>query len=141
MNRWVGVGRLTKDVETRYTQGQNSTAVARYTVAVDRRGQAKEGEPTADFIPCVCFGKAAEFAGKWFTKGMRVAVEGRIQTRSYKDREGKTVYTWEVVIDGQEFAQSRNEAALQSQTAPAPASSNDFMSIPDGVEDAGLPFN
>lgn len=133
MNRWVGVGRLTKDPETRYTQGENQMAVTRYTVAIDRPGRDKG----ADFIGCVSFGRTAEFAEKWFKRGMRVAVEGRIQTGSYKDRDGRTVYTTEVVVDHHEFAQSKTEGTEVEK----PTSNDDFMAVPDGVEDAGLPWS
>lgn len=131
MNRWVGVGRLTKDPETRYTKDQ--MAVSRYTLAVDRHTK----ESKADFIQCVSFGRSAEFAEKYFKKGMRVAVEGRIQTGSYKDRDGRTVYTTEVCVDNHEFAQNKNETTEQ----PKKQQEEEFLSIPDGVDDAGLPWN
>lgn len=134
MNRWVGVGRLTRDPEKRYTQGAEPLAVTRYTVAVDRRGRQKEGEPTADFIQCVAFGKAAEFASSYFRQGMRVAVEGRIQTGKYTNREGATVFTTEVVVDAHEFAQSKSENQQQAK----PETSGGFM---DPADDSGLPWS
>ena len=109
MNKAVLVGRLTRDPEVRYSQGDNATAVARYTVAVDRRFK-RDGEPTADFIPCVVFGRSAEFAEKYFRQGMRVSVSGRIQTGSYTNKDGMKVYTTEVIVEEQEFAESRAES-------------------------------
>ena len=104
MNKVVLVGRLTRDPEVRYSQGDNATAVARYTLAVDRRFR-RDGEPTADFIPCVIFGRSAEFAEKYFRQGLKIAVTGRIQTGSYTNRDGQKVYTTEVVVEDQEFAE------------------------------------
>lgn len=122
MNSVVLVGRLTKDPEVRYSG--EGTAVGRYTLAVDRRFK-REGQPTADFISCVVFGSGAEFAEKYLTKGMRIAVSGRIQTGSYKDKDGRTVYTTDVVVEAQEFAQSKAEARQADEG---------FLSIPDGYE-------
>ena len=151
MNKVVLVGRLTRDPEVRYSQGDSATAVARYTVAVDRRFK-RDGEPTADFIPCVVFGRSAEFAEKYFRQGMRISVSGRIQTGSYTNRDGQKVYTTEVVVEEQEFAESKaasdNYVASHPQTsAPAPsmpgpgaASADGFMNIPDGIDEE-LPFN
>ena len=110
MNKVVLMGRLTRDPEVRYTQGENSTCIARYTLAVDRRfsrNNNNDGQ-TADFIPCVAFGKTGEFAEKYFRKGIKVAVSGRIQTGSYTNRDGVKVYTTEVIVEDQEFAESRN---------------------------------
>ena len=109
MNKVVLVGRLTRDPEVRYSQGDNATAVARYTLAVDRRFR-RDGEPTADFIPCVIFGRSAEFAEKYFHQGMRVSISGRIQTGSYTNKDGVKVYTTEVIVEEQEFAESKNAA-------------------------------
>ena len=147
MNKAVLVGRLTRDPEVRYSQGDNTTAVARYTVAVDRRFK-RDGEPTADFIPCVVFGRSAEFAEKYFRQGMRVSVSGRIQTGSYTNKDGNKVYTTEVVIEEQDFAESKAAAAQNSNmgvpqpSAPQPsaAASDGFMNIPDGLEEE-LPFS
>ena len=148
MNKVVLVGRLTRDPEVRYSQGDNATAVARYTLAVDRRFR-RDGEPTADFIPCVIFGRSAEFAEKYFHQGMRVSISGRIQTGSYTNKDGVKVYTTEVIVEEQEFAESRaeaeaNRASFQRQSAPSPAPSADagdgFMNIPDGIDEE-LPFN
>ena len=147
MNKVVLVGRLTRDPETRYTQGENPTAIARYTLAVDRRFR-REGQPDADFIRCVAFGRSGEFADKYFKQGMRVAVSGRIQTGSYTNRDGIKVYTTEVVVEDQEFAQSKNEQSqapsAPSYEAPAPDQGEDpgegFMNLPEGVDEE-LPFN
>ena len=148
MNKVVLVGRLTRDPEVRYSQGDNATAVARYTLAVDRRFR-RDGEPTADFIPCVVFGRSAEFAEKYFRQGMRVSISGRIQTGSYTNKDGVKVYTTEVIVEDQEFAESKNAASGNSdggyrpaeRPAPSSAIGDGFMNIPDGVEDEGLPFN
>ena len=147
MNKVVLMGRLTRDPEVRYSQGENALAIARYTLAVDRRFK-RDGEQTADFINCVVFGKSAEFTERYFRQGMRVVVCGRIQTGSYTNRDGVKVYTTEVVVEEQEFAESK--AASEShmnggfQAAPAPAPSapagDGFMNIPDGIDEE-LPFN
>ena len=146
MNKAILVGRLTRDPEVRYSQDENPTAVARYTLAVDRRFR-RDGEPTADFIPCVIFGRSAEFAEKYFRQGMRVSVSGRIQTGSYTNKDGVKVYTTEVIVEEQEFAESRaesdaNRANFQHQAAPAPSADagDGFSSISDGIDEE-LPFN
>lgn len=135
------MGRLTADPEVRYSQGDNSTAIARYTLAVNRRFQ-REGEQTADFINCVAFGKSGEFAEKYFQKGMRVAISGRIQTGSYTNKDGVKVYTTDIVVEEQEFAQSKSENDSSSATSQVAQNRNNdgFMNIPDGI-DEGLPFN
>lgn len=135
------MGRLTADPEVRYSQGENSMAIARYTLAVNRRFQ-REGEQTADFINCVAFGKSGEFAEKYFHKGMRVTISGRIQTGSYTNKDGVKVYTTEVVIEEQEFAESKSEQSNNATSVPTHNnSSNDgFMNIPDGIDES-LPFN
>ena len=148
MNRVILMGRLTRDPEVRYTSGERSMAIARYTLAVDRgfkRGDSSE--QNADFIPCVAFDKAGEFTEKYFRQGMRVLISGRIQTGSYTNKEGQKVYTTEVIIDTQEFADSKgaSEGASSYQAStrlsPTSASTDGFMNIPDGVDDEGLPFN
>ncbi len=156
MNRVILMGRLTRDPELRYSQGERALAIARYTLAVDRRGRRNQegNEQTADFINCVAFDRQAEFAEKYFRQGMRVLISGRIQTGSYINRDGQKVYTTEVIIDDQEFADSKGTAADMSgyrggyqqpaqpqQPAPSSAVGDGFMNIPDGVEDEGLPFN
>lgn len=147
MNKVVLMGRLTRDPEVRYSQGEKSTAIARYTLAIDRRFK-RDGEVTADFIPCVVFGKAAEFAEKYFHQGLRVIVSGRIQTGSYTNNEGNRVYTTEVVVEEQEFAESKkvndnavnNDTSNTGQQANAQSNSDGFMNIPEGLDEE-LPFN
>lgn len=139
MNKVIEIGRLTKDPEIRYSQGANTTCVARYTLAVDRKFK-QEGQPTADFINCIAFGKLGEFAEKYLRKGVKIAVIGRIQTGSYKNKDGNTVYTTDVVIEEQEFCESKSSNQSQ-QNERIQQSSDDFMSIPDGLDDTGLPFN
>ena len=145
MNRVILMGRLTRDPEVRYTQGERVMAVARYTLAVDRRGRGQtqaRGEQTADFINCVAFDRAGEFAEKHFRQGMRVLVSGRIQTGSYTNKEGRKINTTEIILDEQEFADSRHTGG-EPESRPLQESSigDGFMNIPDGVEDEGLPFN
>lgn len=144
------MGRLTRDPEVRYSQGERTMAIARYTLAVDRRGRRSQdgAEQTADFIPCVAFDRAGEFAEKYFRQGMRVLVSGRIQTGSYVNKDGVKVYTTEVIVDDQEFADSKGASSgdgsgYQPTSRPTPSSAigDGFMNIPDGVEDEGLPFN
>ena len=140
MNKVILMGRLTRDPEVRYTSGQDNLCIARYTLAVDRKFR-QNNENTADFIPCVAFGKSGEFAEKYFKQGMRVTVSGRIQTGNYTNAEGRKVYTTEVVIEEQEFAESKSSTApvTQEQT-PAPQTSSDgFMDVPECLEEE-LPF-
>lgn len=138
MNKVIIIGRVVRDAEIRYSQGASSTCIARYTLAVDRKFK-QEGQPTADFIKCIAFGKLGEFAEKYLHKGIKIAVTGRIQTGSYKNKDGNTVYTTDVVVEEQEFCESKSSNQSQGNDIPQ-TSSDDFMSIPDGVED-GLPFN
>ena len=137
MNKVNLLGRLTRDPGIRYSQGNDQMAIARYTLAVDRRFK-REGEQTADFISCVAFGKAAEFTEKYLKKGTKIAVTGRIQTGSYTNRDGQKVYTTDVVIEEQEFAESKAAASGENEQ-PASCDPQGFMSIPDGIED-DLPF-
>lgn len=168
VNKVILMGRLTRDVEVRYGSGENATAVARYTLAVDRRIR-REGEATADFINCVAFGKAAEFAEKYFRQGLKIVITGRIQTGSYTNRDGQKVYTTDVVVEEQEFAESKS--ASETSTAASTGSNynnqgsyggnarsttpqrnepqyqqqsmvgkDGFMNIPDGIDEE-LPFN
>ena len=143
MNRVILMGRLTRDPEVRYSQGERSMAVAKYTLAVDRRGRRSQdsNEQTADFINCTAFDRAGEFTEKYFRQGMRVLVSGRIQTGSYTNKDGVKVYTFDVIVDDQEFADSKNASVDNSRPEPSSASGDGFMNIPDGVEDEGLPFN
>ena len=142
MNKVVLMGRLTRDPEVSYTKGDNPMAIARYTLAVDRRFK-REGEATADFINCVAFGKAGEFAEKYFRQGLKVIVCGRIQTGSYTNREGKKAYTTDVVIEEQDFAESKGAAKESNQGNVSAAGQEDadgFMNIPDGIDEE-LPFS
>ena len=148
MNKVILMGRLTRDPEVRYSQGENATAVARYTLAVDRRQSRnnQNGEQTADFIQCVAFGRSGEFAEKYFRKGMKVLVTGRIQTGSYTNKDGQRVYTTDVVVEDQEFAESKaasqnNGGGFVPADRPSPSDAGDgFMNIPDGIDEE-LPFN
>lgn len=142
MNRVILMGRLTRDPEVRYTQGNEPIAVARYTLAVDRRARRQDGnEQTADFINIVAFRKAGEFAEKYFRQGMRVLVAGRIQTGSYTNKDGQRIYTTDVIADEQEFADAKRDGAESSHYDASSPIGDGFMNIPDGVEDEGLLFN
>ena len=148
MNKVILMGRLTRDPEVRYsTSGEGQLAIARYTLAVDRRFKRDGDTQTADFIRCVSFGRTAEFAERYFHQGTKLVVEGRIQTGSYQDKDGKTVYTTEVVVENQEFAESKaasDNNSYQPQpaaSAPTAPAGDGFMNIPDSVDDSGLPFN
>lgn len=139
MNKVILIGRLTREPDIHWSQGEEQTCIARYTLAVDRKyGREKKN---ADFISCIVFGKAAEFAEKWLTKGLKIAVVGRIQTGSYTNREGQKVYTTDVVIEEQEFMESKS--ASQNDTESNTQQSEDqngFMKIPDGLDEE-LPFS
>lgn len=143
MNKVILMGRLTRDPEVRYSAGDNSMAIARYTLAVDRRIR-KENEASADFIGCVAFGRSAEFAEKYFRQGVRVVISGRIQTGSYTNRDGKKIYTTDVVVEEQEFAESKavSESNNQNQNSGRTMETDNgggFMNIPDGIDEE-LPF-
>ena len=147
MNKVILMGRLTRDPEVRYSQGDNAMAIARYTLAVDRRfNRGGSDENSADFIGCVAFGKAGEFAEKYFKKGQMVSVIGRLQVRSWDDNEGKKRWSTDVVIEEQYFAESK--ASFESHrdaapAAPAPkqtAPSDGFYPIDESIEDDDLPF-
>jgi len=154
MNKVILMGRLTRDPEVRYSQGETPLAIARYSLAVDRRQSRNNNngeEQTADFINCVAFGRTAEFAERYLRKGTKIAVTGRIQTGSYTNKDGVRVYTTEVVVEEHEFAESRNasggnDGGFQGgysggNAAPAPSGAGDgFMNIPDGIDEE-LPFN
>lgn len=144
MNKVELVGRLTRDPEVRYTQGENASAIARFSVAVNRRFKNNEGNYDADFINCVAFGKSAEFIEKYFKKGMAIGISGRIQTGNYTNKDGVKVYTTDVVVEEAEFVESKNSGGT-----PAPSntlannnahSADGFMNIPDGIDEE-LPFN
>ncbi len=147
MNKVILMGRLTRDPEVRYSQGEKSTAVARYTLAVDRRFK-REGDQNADFISCVAFGKQGEFAEKYLHQGTKIAITGHIQTGSYTNKDGRKVYTTDVVVEEQEFAESKraseensgsSSGGQDSGTGQEPGSDG-FMNIPDGIDEE-LPFN
>ena len=141
MNKVILMGRIVRDPEVRYSNGANgSTAVARYTLAVDRKFK-QEGQPTADFINCIAFGKLGEFAEKYLHKGTKIAVVGRIQTGSYTNKDGQKVYTTDVVVEEQEFCESKASQQSQNNDRPQPSNDDGFMHIPDNLEDEGLPFN
>lgn len=139
MNKVILMGRLTRSPEVRYSQGAEPVAVARYTLAVNRRFKRKD-EPEADFIPCVALGESSEFAEKYFRKGQLVGVIGRLQVRSWEDKEGKKHWTTEVIVEEQYFAESKknSNAAAPKEGGQAPA--DGFYPIDESVEDEDLPF-
>ncbi len=151
MNRVILMGRLTRDPEVRYSQNDTSMAIARFSIAVDRRRQQNNDGQTADFINIVAFGRLGEFAEKYLHKGTKVALEGRIQTGSYTNKEGVKVYTTDIIADNIEFAESKGASdgaasgggqsysAPQGQAEPTPADDG-FMNIPDGIDEE-LPFS
>lgn len=139
MNSVILIGRLTKDPEIRYSQTDSSMCIARYTLAVDRRGKKVEGQPNADFISCVAFGKNAEFAEKYLKKGTKIAIGGHIQTGSFTNNQGVKIYTTDVVVDAQEFVESKG-ASENTENTPPSASGDGFMNIPDEMGEE-LPFN
>ena len=154
MNKVILMGWLTRDPEVRYSQGENATAISRSTLAVNRRFKREGDEQTADFINCVAFGKMAEFQEKYFHKGTKIVISGRIQTGSYTNKEGQKVYTTDVVVEEQDFAESKgsgsanggnssnagNNTASAPQQAPNSFAGGEFMNIPDGIDEE-LPFN
>jgi single-strand DNA-binding protein len=144
MNKSILVGRLTRDPEVRYSQGENANVVARFTIAVNRRFKNNEGNYDADFINCVAFGKSAEFIEKYFKKGMAIGITGRIQTGNYTNKDGVKVYTTDVVVEEAEFVESKNSGG-SSASSNVPTNNNSpsadgFMNIPDGIDEE-LPFN
>ncbi len=150
MNKVILMGRLTRDPEVRYSQGENPLAIARFTLAVDRRFK-RDGEATADFINCVAFGRQAEHAERFYRQGLKVVITGRIQTGSYTNKDGVKVYTTDIVVEEQEFAESKavsdaNAGGYRSAPTPAPApapvsdAGDGFMNIPDGIDEE-LPFS
>lgn len=141
MNKVILSGRLTRDAEIRYSQGENASAIARFSIAVNRVYKRNGDEQTADFINCVAFGKTAEFFEKFGRKGVKFEIIGRIQTGSYNNKDGQRVYTTDVVVESAEFAESK-KTSDGSAPAPAPsgAAGDGFMNIPDGIDEE-LPFN
>ena len=146
MNKVILMGRLTRDAEIRYSQGESATAIARFSLAVDRRFRRDGDDQNTDFINCVAFGRTAEFLERFGRKGTKFVLEGRIQTGSYNNKDGQKVYTTDVVVENIEFAESKNSSGSggsTNQPAPAPSSSSagdGFMNIPDGIDEE-LPFN
>jgi len=149
MNKVILMGRLTRDPEVRYSQGEQATAIARYTLAVDRRGRKDGDQQTADFIGCVAFGRLGEFAEKYLRKGTKIVIVGHIQTGSYTKPDGQRVYTTDVVVDECEFAESKAASENSGfntgftpvdRPAPSSAAGDGFMNIPDGIDEE-LPFN
>ena len=136
MNKVVLMGRLTKNPEIKYAGKDNDMAVARYTLAVNRRYK-RDGEQEADFISCVTFGNSAEFAQKYLHKGMRIVIDGRISTGSYKDKDGKTIYTTDAVVEEHEFAQNKDSGAEANLSRTGKTDKDGFMEVPDGE----LPFD
>lgn len=143
MNKCELVGRLTRDPEVRYSQGENASCIARFSIAVNRRFKNAEGNYEADFINCVAFGKSGEFIEKYFKKGMAIGITGRIQTGSYTNKDGVKVYTTDVVVEESEFVESKgsggNNSSTNNTTQPTENQAG-FMNIPDGVDEE-LPFN
>lgn len=143
MNKCELVGRLTRDPEVRYSQGENASCIARFSIAVNRRFKNAEGNYEADFINCVAFGKSGEFVEKYFKKGMAIGIAGRIQTGSYTNKDGVKVYTTDVVVEEAEFVESKggggNNVSTNNTTQPTENQAG-FMNIPDGIDEE-LPFN
>lgn len=141
MNKVVLMGRLTRDPEVRYTEGDNPTTIARYTLAVDRKFK-RDGEPTADFLRCIVFGKGAEFAEKYLQKGTKMVISGRIETGSYTNRDGVKVYTTDIIVEEQDFAESKavSEQNRENYNREEQAGSDGFMNVPEGLEEE-LPFS
>ncbi|RHO03301.1 single-stranded DNA-binding protein [Clostridium sp. AM22-16AC] len=138
MNKVILMGRLTRDPEVRYSLGERSMAIAKYTLAIDRRKTQQNSDPGADFINCVAFDRAGEFAEKYFRQGLRVLISGHLQTGSYTNKDGQKVYTTDVIVESQEFADNRRDGGGAGSRG---SKDDDFMNIPDNVEDEGLPFN
>lgn len=148
MNKVIMMGRLTRDPEVRYSQGASQTAIARFSLAVDRRWK-REGEPDADFFNCTVFGRQADFVEKYLRQGTKVVITGRVQNDNYTNKEGQKVYSVQIIVEEIEFAESKNAAAsnagassyqADSRPSPSQAAGDGFMSIPDGAEEE-LPFN
>lgn len=144
MNKVILMGRLTRDPEVRWSQGENASAVARFSLAVDRKIKRESDTQTADFIQCVAFGRLGEFAEKYLRKGTKITIVGRIQTGSYTNNEGQKVYTTDVVVEECEFAESKSSAGSNSNSqnnpAPSSAAGDGFMHMPDGIDEE-LPFH
>lgn len=138
MNKFIGIGRLVRDPEIRFSQGKNGekVCVARFTLAIDRKSKVKAGEQNCDFLNCIAFGKTAEFVEKYLKMGIKISTEGQVRTSSYTNKEGKKIYTTDIVADSIEFVESKKESQPQPQAQPQ---AQNFVSIPDGIENE-LPF-
>jgi single-strand DNA-binding protein len=140
MNKFFGIGRLVRDPEVRYTTGENQTAIARFTIAIDRKYK-KDGEQSADFINCIAFGKTAEFIEKYFSKGSKIIVSGRVTTGSYTNKEGQKVHTTDITVEEVEFGESKSSTNSNHLSTTQSTTDNlGFMNIPDGLYEE-LPFN
>ena len=141
MNKVILIGRVVRDADIRYSQGASSTCIARYTLAVDRKFK-QEGQPTADFINCIAFGKLGEFAEKYLRKGTKILMEGEIRNNNYTNKDGVMVYQNQIIATSIEFAESKSSQSNNNdyQPQPSPQDNDGFMNIPDGIEEE-LPFN
>ena len=137
MNKFLAIGRATDEPNIKYN---DELCIARYTLAVERNFK-KEGENGADFIRCVAFGKNGQWAEKYLTKGKKIAIEGRIQTGSYENKKGEKVYTTDIIVNSQEFVESKSQETVTRQAEPKPQPDNEFLEIPDSADESGLPFN
>ncbi len=138
MNKVILVGRLTRDPEVRYSQGESSTAIAKFSLAVDRRYK-RDGEPDADFFNCTAFGKQAEFAERYLKQGTKMVVVGRIQNDNYTNRDGQKVYSVQIMVEELEFAESKNASPANGSRAQEARDADGFMNVPDGLQEE-LPF-
>ena len=137
MNKFLAIGRATDEPNIKYN---DELCIARYTLAVERNFK-KDGENGADFIRCVAFGKNGQWAEKYLTKGKKIAIEGRIQTGSYENKKGEKVYTTDIIVNSQEFVESKSQETVTRQAEPKPQPDNEFLEIPDNADESGLPFN
>ena len=137
MNKFFAIGRLTDEPNIKYN---NELCIARYTLAVDRNFKSNNDNGT-DYIHCVCFGRQAEFAEKYLSKGKKIAIEGRIQTGSYENKKGEKVYTTDIIVNNQEFVESKSVETVTRQAEPKPQPKDDFYDVPDNADESGLPFN
>ena len=145
MNKVFLLGNVVRDPELKYSSGATQTAIARYTLAVSRARKTQSNDQDTDFLPCITFGNQAEFANKYLKKGTKILVVGRIQTGSYTNKEGKKVYTTDVIVDEHYFVESKKNSnqgnIMAPQTTPPASMNNGWMNMPDSLDDDGLPFN
>ena len=137
MNKFLAIGRATDEPNIKYN---DELCIARYTLAVERNFK-KDGENGADSIRCVAFGKNGQWAEKYLTKGKKIVIEGRIQTGSYENKKGEKVYTTDIIVNSQEFVESKSQETVTRQAEPKPQPDNEFLEIPDNADESGLPFN